>query len=149
MGGVGISGFSQRAPVGVCHSCFPGSESKEDGRRTGDSPLACISRKAVGWGTDWVAREHVGTCDLAGNDTERMRTLFADIKTWERQPFRPPLWDDRTVARVVGFLFTAESRHSPTPRRNTFSSTCHERCEQYSRRETLQRRIYYGTRTHR
>jgi len=46
-------------------------------------------------------REHGGTCELGGNDPDRIRALLDEMLRMERRPHRPPLWDGHTAERIV------------------------------------------------
>ena len=46
-------------------------------------------------------REHHGVSELAGNDPERIRRCFHEMKNLGKLAARPPLWDGHTAERIV------------------------------------------------
>lgn len=46
-------------------------------------------------------KEHGGVCVLGGNNREKIRSLFNELKVLERNEQRPPLWDGRSAERIV------------------------------------------------
>ncbi len=55
------------------------------------------------WNTERpiTLREHGGASVLVGNAIEALRREYATIRSLDRTPQRPPLWDGHTADRII------------------------------------------------
>ncbi|RPI43942.1 MAG: UDP-N-acetylglucosamine 2-epimerase (non-hydrolyzing), partial [Bacteroidetes bacterium] len=81
----------------------------DSGGLQGESSVLGTPCIVLRWNTEWTVTlaEQGGTCQLAGNDVNRIRQAYEKAIQTPRKPSVPDYWDGRTAERCLEAILKA------------------------------------------